>query len=107
MVTEATIKSNLSVAYRQRYAGRGILLCEGCGVKKAQGTSHIVPKARLKQLGKTEYIWNPVDWFPACHDCNMIAENPNSDEIKKLLNYDRILRVTKELDIERYMKMTL
>lgn len=107
MVTEATIQKNLSVAYKKRYLGRGVSLCEGCNEKLAQCTAHIVPKARLKQLGKTEYIWNSVDWFAACYECNAIAENPRSEDIKKLRNYDRILRVTKELDFERYLKMTL
>jgi 5-methylcytosine-specific restriction endonuclease McrA len=103
-VTEATIKRNLSEAYREHYAFEPLGSCEGCG-DQAQGTAHILPKSQCKIAGKAEMIWNPFNWFRACHLCNTKAENINS--AKKLLNYDRILQVTKELDYERYLKMTL
>jgi len=104
-VTEATIKRNLSIAYRQHYFWEPKGSCEGCGINPGQGSAHIVPKARLKQLGLTDYIWKPISFFRSCHSCNTKAENINS--AKELLNYDRILQVTKELDYERYLKMTL
>lgn len=102
--SEAQIKANLSKAYKEYYLFEPLGSCEGCG-EPATCTAHIVPKARLKQLHKTEYIWNPIDWFRACYRCNQIAENPQSDEIKSLYCYDKILEVTKKLDPERFNKM--
>jgi 5-methylcytosine-specific restriction endonuclease McrA len=105
-VSEATIKARLSAAYREFYLFEPLGNCEGCG-EPATCTAHIVPKSRLKHLHKTEYIWNPIDWFRSCFRCNQIAENPESAEIKTLMNYDRILEVTRKLDPERYNKMIL
>src|SRR5689334_1565111 len=92
--TEAAIKANLSKAYKEYYFFEPAGPCLGCG-KPAQGTGHIVPKARLKQLRLTSLIWNPELWFRSCHSCNSIAENPKSDAIKKLLNFETILEVTR------------
>jgi len=103
-VSEAAIQRKLSEAYREFYLFCPIGKCEGCA-GTAQCTAHIIPKARLKQLGMTELIWNHVVWFRSCFRCNMVAENPESDEIKTLLNYQEILEVTKRFDPERYSKM--
>lgn len=104
-VTEATIQRNLSRAYKEHYLFSPSGACEGCG-NQANGTAHIIPKARLKQLHLTELIWNPVVWFRACHTCNTIAENPSSEDIKTLMNFKRILAVTKKYDPERATKMS-
>ena len=104
-VTEATIQSKLSKAYKDHYLFEPRGACEGCG-ETATCTAHIIPKARCKQIGKTELIWKPVNWFRSCYKCNAIAENPKSDEIKELLNYQTILKVTKQYDTERYRKFT-
>ncbi len=103
--SEATIQSNLSTAYKEFYMFEPLGSCEGCQVVQAQNTAHILPKARLKQLRLTSLIWNPIVWFRSCIRCNQIAENPSSDEIKKLKNFDRILEVTKKFDPERYQLM--
>lgn len=105
-VTEASIKSKLSQAYKSWYAGEGPQSCHGCG-KRAEGTAHIIPKARCKQLRLTDLIWKRNNTFPSCHRCNMIAENPESDAIKELNNYVTILEVTEKYDYERYQKMIL
>ena len=103
-VSEATIKSRLSAAYKNHYIGEPLGFCEGCG-EPATCTAHIVPKARCKQLHKTEMIWDPYNWFRSCYQCNGIAENPGSDEIRNLMNFFRILEVTRVIDHERYQKM--
>ncbi len=105
-VTEATIKSRLSAAYKRWYAGEGIQVCAGCG-GVASGTAHILPRSQCKVLHKTELIWDKFNTFPACHMCNAIAENIQSDAIKELKNYDRILHVLSVLDEERFKKMIL
>ena len=103
-VSEATIKRKLSEAYRKKYDGEPHPLCEGCGLVSAQGSAHIVPKAELKELHMTELIWNPIMFFPACHSCNSIAENPSSDDFKKLRNLDTILSVLAMYSLERLQK---
>lgn len=105
--SEATIKSNLSKAYKEKYLFEPKGSCEGCGVNQGQGSAHIIPKAVLKHLHLTSLIWHPKMFFRACHHCNMICENPESDEIKKLLNFETILKVTRKYDPERFTKMTL
>lgn len=104
LVTEATIKARLSKAYREFYLFEPLGSCEGCG-EPAVCTAHICPKHICKKIGKTELIWNPVNWFRSCLKCNDIAENPSSDEIRELRNFDTILSVTKKFDKERYQKM--
>jgi len=103
-VSEATIKARLSAAYREYYLFEPMGICEGCNQLLATCTAHIVPKAICKQVGRTELIWNPMNWFRSCFGCNSIAENPSSEEIKNLKNYDRIVEVTRQLDPERYLK---
>lgn len=105
--SDAQVKANLSKAYKEHYTFEPKGSCDGCGVNLAQGTAHIIPKSQLKILGLTSLIWNPEVWFKACHRCNIIAENPKSTAIKELLNYDRILEVTKKYDYQRYLKLTI
>lgn len=103
-ISEAGIKAKLSAAYREFYLFEPLGSCEGCG-EPAQGTAHIVPKARLKQIGKTEFIWNPIDFMRACHRCNSVVENVSSDDILKMKNYDKIKKVLTEYDPERASKL--
>jgi len=103
-VSEGVIKSKLSAAYKEFYLFDPVGSCEGCG-QPATCTAHIYPKALCKSSGKTEYIWNPINWFRSCFSCNLLAENVASNEIKNLLNYEQILKVTKMLDPQRYEKM--
>ena len=104
--TESTIKANLSRAYKEHYLFEPSGSCEGCN-GRGENTAHIIPKARLKVLKLVSLIWNPEVWFRACTRCNLSAENPDSDEIKELLNYERILEVTEKWDKERFLIMTL
>lgn len=105
--SDATIKSNLSKAYKEHYLFERSGNCEGCQTELGVCTAHIIPKARLKTIGLTSLIWNPVVWFRACYHCNGVAENVSSDAIKDLKNYDRIVEVYKQYDYERYLKLSL
>lgn len=104
--TEATIKANLSKAYREYYLFEPSGVCEGCG-QPATCTAHIVPKAVCKTLHMVELIWNPVNWFRSCYTCNSIAENVAGTEIKNLMNFERIKEVIQKYDPERFNKLTL
>jgi len=103
-VSEATIKSNLSKAYRKAYEGEGTQICRGCGEKVAQGSGHLIPKARLKQLHLTELIWNPRLFLPMCYCCNGFCENVTSQAFRELLCYERCMEVLEKYDPERYQK---
>jgi hypothetical protein len=104
--TEATIKTNLSLAYKEHYLFEPMGSCEGCG-GKATCTAHICPKARCKTLKLTSLIWNPVNWFRSCYACNQKAENVSSTEILELKNFERIKAVIEKYDPERASKFLI
>lgn len=91
-VSEATVNRNLTAAYRKKYAGEPHPYCRGCG-QPSQGSAHSIPKSILKQLHKTELIWNPEMFWPACHRCNLIAENPQGEDFTKLRNHSQVVSV--------------
>jgi len=102
-VSDATCKARLSKIYREIYEGEPHPYCRGCG-SRAQGTAHIIPKARAKQLGKSELIWDKDNLLPACNRCNSILENVQSEEFRQLNCYDYVIEILKKYDYERYTK---
>lgn len=104
-VSEATIKQRLSKVYRELYDSQS-QPCWGCG-GMAQGSAHLIPKKRCKDIGKTELIWSTFNIAPACHRCNNILEEIKGEEIKTLKCYPLLLEVTEKYDYERYLKLTL
>ena len=101
-VSESTIKKRLSAAYRQWYdGGEG---CAGCWVGRASETSHIISKARCKELHKTELIWNKENTFPSCRRCHLIWETTGALAWCNLLNVDRCIEVLEKYDTESYNK---
>lgn len=103
-VSQSTINSRRSAAYRDLYEGEPHPSCRGCG-RPAEGTAHILPQARAKQLGLSELCWKSENMFPSCHSCNAKAENISSTEIAELLNYDTIRSVIIRYDPERASKL--
>jgi hypothetical protein len=103
-VSEATIRKRLSEAYREKYAGEPMQSCFECGASQAQGSMHIIPKARLKSLHKTELIWDWEMFVPGCHICNTLLENVSSPEFKKLNGYEYYVEIFRKYDRERWMK---
>lgn len=104
-VSEATVKRKLSEAYRAKYEGEPLGLCEGCGARQPNGSAHIIPKTRCKyDLNMTELIWHPVNFFRACNQCNSAIENPGGTAWKDLLNLDHCLYVIEKYDKELYQK---
>jgi hypothetical protein len=104
-VSEATIKQRLSKVYRELYDSQ-LQPCWGCN-GMAQGTAHIIPKKRCKDIGKTELIWHPINLVPCCHRCNSIMESYKGENFKKLKCYSLVLEVTEKLDPERFKLITL
>lgn len=104
-VTEAQIKYRLRKSYEKHdayFINDG--LCEGC-YGQAQCHAHIIPKARCKQMKKTQLIWDEANYFPACHKCNRIAENVSSEAITKLKNFELIKAFLELHDPERASKL--
>jgi hypothetical protein len=103
-VTNVEIKKRLTAAYRLFDANNPSNYCQGCGAPR-NGHAHILPKAVCKHLGKTELIWDINNLFWACSDCNTIAENPASEAITRLLNYQQIKEYLQEHDPSRATKL--
>lgn len=103
-VTQATIKSNLLKAYKKH--DDGTTYCRGCG-GQAQGRAHIIAQTRCKELHHTEWIWQPWNWFKACHKCNSAFESYKGDDCAKLHNYKECLLVLLRYDKETYTKYVL
>lgn len=102
-ISDAQIKANLSKAYKEKYFYNQSPLCEACGKARAQGSAHSIPKARLKVLGLSDKIYDPMFFWASCTSCNLKAENPQ--ECKNLNNYLSILELCSQYDWERYQKM--
>jgi 5-methylcytosine-specific restriction endonuclease McrA len=103
-VSQGVIDTRRSKMYRLLYEGSSHPSCSGCG-SRAEGTAHVIPQSRCKVLLKTELIWTPENTFPACLQCNSVAENVSSEAITTLNNYEEIKRVIKKYDYERYTKL--
>lgn len=104
-VTQSQINNKLDKAYKwSSYTEQGF--CLGCG-QPAQGHAHIIAKARCKRINKTELIWNPKNYFEACHKCNSAIENPKGREWRYLLNIDSCLSFIKENDYQLFTKFEI
>jgi len=103
VVSQATINKERAEAYIKY--DLGVRVCAGCG-GQAQGRAHIIAQARCKSIHKTDYIWQPWNWFIACHRCNQNWEGFKGDACKKLLNYEECLQVLKEHDYYTFLKYT-
>lgn len=102
--TQLDIDRKRSEAYRDKYQSNPVFFCEGCG-GRAQCSAHTIPQARLKKIGKTELIWHPDAFWPACFDSNDAIENPKSVERwSKLRNIKKCLHFMQEHDFELFMK---
>jgi hypothetical protein len=103
-VSQAVIDRRRSQTYRELYEGEPHPICHGC-LRRAEGSAHIIPQARAKQLGMTELCWLPINIFPSCTRCNGIAENVSSDAILELKNFETIKEVITRYDPERANKL--
>jgi hypothetical protein len=103
--SEATIKANLSKAYKEVYQFEPKGICEGCESEPGICSAHIVGKSRCKHLKITSMIWSPINFFRSCYRCNSVAENVESLEILELKNIERIKEVLENYDPERFNKM--
>lgn len=104
-VTQDQIKQRLTASYREKHAGNPEPACEGCGQGKADDNSHIISQRRLKQIGKSELIWDPNAYCSYCRECHTIWESNKSGEWTKLNNAMYALEFLKEHDGETYIKI--
>lgn len=104
-ITESQIQIRLSKSYREKHEDNSNIICEGCESVKAQDNSHIISKKRLKQLHKTELIYNANSYCSYCRSCHVKWENYKSGEFVNLLNIVEAMIFVKKHDIELYNKM--
>lgn len=104
-VTEDYINARLSQSYKEKHAGNPTPICEGCGHGHADDNSHIISKARLKQLGKTELIWDKNAYCSYCRECHVIFESYKSGKYRKLNNIQYALDFLFQHDREMWDKM--
>lgn len=105
-ISEQIIQTRYSKALRQKYQDSPVQICAGCG-QRATCSAHIIAKARLKVLHKTELIYNPKAFFPACYGCNQAIENPKGEAWKQLKNIDYCLFFIEMHDPELFSKFIL
>ena len=102
-VTQAEIDAKLTEAYRIEYTNGPSMTCEGCG-EWADSSAHIIAKSRCKQLHKTEFVWCPDNFFPACYSCNSAIESPKGGKWKVLRNLDKCMEFVRIHDKELFQK---
>lgn len=105
-VTQDQIDRRRSEAYKNKYPVQE-LTCHCCWKRQAQGSAHLIPQARCKNLGKTELIWHPRNIVPACIHCNMYWETPKGNNWQNLSDVDYHLEFIGENDPELYQKFAL
>ena len=104
-VSQATIDSRRSKAYRKIYEDDQNPSCAGCG-QRSQGSAHLIPQKVCKDNGMAELCWSAENIVPSCYSCNGILEAIKSEEIKTMNCYDQLLAVTKKYLPSRYIKLT-
>jgi len=104
--TEAQIQRLLHKSYEEERNNNPSIWCEGCG-GVANCHAHIIPKARCKQLHKTELIWFKGNYFRSCYRCNLALENPKGEAWFNLKNITDCLNVMQKYDPELYRKFIL
>lgn len=102
-VSETAIRDRYRKAKEKRFEGYPAQICRGCGTMCA-GCAHTIARARCKVLHKTELIWDPANFWPACHACNQAIENPKGEGWKDLINIGDLLDFIEKHDPELYTK---
>ncbi len=105
-VSEAQIKQKYSVAIRQKHVGQSFFTCQACLKERAVDNSHIISKARLKQLHKTELIWHPMAFFDSCRNCHNCWESWKSGDYLFQVNIVTTLKYLLQHDHESFLKRT-
>jgi len=103
LVSDSTCKARLSKVYREIYEGEPHPYCRGCGARATE-TSHILAKAYVKTINKTELIWSKDNMFPSCRSCHMKWEAINNPDWCKLNNAETLLEFIRITDRESYNK---
>ena len=103
--TELAIRSRYAKSLRHKHQGEPWPPnCEGCEERAAVDNSHIVAKARCKQLHKVELIWDPENYFNACRICHHNWESFKSGQFIHLKNFETCMIFLKQHDPESFEK---
>lgn len=102
MVSQATIKRNLSESYREKYWNISSAVCECCQSEMSVDSDHTIAQARCKEIHKTELIWNPGNYVRSCRVCHKQWENFKSGDWLLHKNVIERLAFMQEYDPEGY-----
>lgn len=97
--TQSMIEARLRQAYLESN-DKGI--CECCHREQGVDHDHTIAKARCKEIGKTELIWNSDNWSWSCRDCHGQWESYKSGEFQKHHNVITRMRFMKKHDLEKF-----
>lgn len=93
-VSQQYIKRKLSESYAK---GLKMARCEAYPHKQAEGHSHIVKQSHLKDIKRTELIWNPEMYCYESHQANSEWDNA-SLEIEDHANIVKKMTILFEFD---------
>lgn len=103
-ITDSIAKSRYSRMLAKKHGGETVFMCEACGKKRSDNNSHIIAKARCKELHKGELYYDPRNVFNSCQACHDAWEGYKSGEFRHFLNLDHCMLMTEKHDPERYLK---
>lgn len=66
-VSQSYILNKLIKAYR---SASPLTVCECCGLQPASDHDHTLAKEKCKQIGRTELIWDELNWSNSCRGCH-------------------------------------
>lgn len=98
-ITEATIKRRYSESIKKKHIGQEYFRCEACG-RKAVHNDHTIAKARCKVIGKSELIYDPLNYVDSCASCHEQWESFKSGDWLLHANYENRLEYMRIYDIE-------
>lgn len=69
-ITHATAMRRYTEALRTKHQDNPPGCCEACQERQAIHNDHTIAKARCKQIGKTELIYDPANFVDSCETCH-------------------------------------
>lgn len=102
---QKTINENINITYTIIDRDRP-QQCESCHKwNVGLDHSHTISRARCKQLGRDELMWDVDNIILECRDCHTVWENASWHDKSKLLTWERKLEFIRKNDTQTYQKI--
>lgn len=102
---QKTINENISATYAIIDRDRP-QQCESCHKwNVGLDRSHTISRARCKQLGRNELMWDIENIVLECRDCHTVWENGTWHDKSKLLTWEQKSQFIKDNDDKTYKKI--